>query len=40
MAVYYTVNGDSFVVAGKSRIRIEKLGGTNWDVVPTAVSPC
>jgi len=32
MAVNYTVNGDSFVVAGEPRIRIEKLGGTNWDL--------
>jgi serine/threonine-protein kinase len=31
MAVSYTVNGDSFVPE-KPRVRIEKLGGTNWDV--------
>jgi hypothetical protein len=33
MAVSYTVNGDSFV-AEKPRVRIEKLGGINWDVAP------
>jgi dipeptidyl aminopeptidase/acylaminoacyl peptidase len=33
MAVSYTVNGDSFV-ADKPRVRIEKLGGTTWDVAP------
>jgi Tol biopolymer transport system component len=33
MAVSYTVNGGSFV-ADKPRIRIEKLGGTIWDVAP------
>ena len=31
MAVGYTVNGDSFVHE-KPRVRIEKLGGTFWDV--------
>ena len=33
MAVNYTVNEDSFV-AEKPRVRIEKLGGTSWDVAP------
>jgi serine/threonine-protein kinase len=33
MAVPYTVNGDSFVVE-KPRVRIEKLGGMQWDVAP------
>jgi Tol biopolymer transport system component len=33
MAVSYTVNGDSFV-ADKPRVRIEKLGGTTWDLAP------
>jgi hypothetical protein len=31
MAVSYTVNGDTFIPE-KPRVRIEKLGGTNWDV--------
>ena len=31
MAVNYTVTADSFV-AEKPRVRIEKLGGTSWDV--------
>ena len=33
MAVSYTVNGDSFL-ADKPRVRIEKLGGTNFDIAP------
>ena len=33
MAVSYSVNGDSFAV-GKPSVRVEKLGGTNWDVAP------
>jgi serine/threonine-protein kinase len=34
MAVSYTVNGGSFVVENKPHIRVEKLGGTIWDVAP------
>jgi serine/threonine-protein kinase len=33
MAVGYTANGDSFV-ADRPRVRVEKLGGTIWDVAP------
>ncbi len=33
MAVRYTVNGGSFD-ADKPRVRIEKLGGTAWDIAP------
>jgi len=33
MAVSYTLNGDSFV-ADKPRVRLEKLGGTIWDLAP------
>jgi serine/threonine-protein kinase len=33
MAVSYTVNGDTFVPE-KPRVRLEKLGGTIWDLAP------
>jgi serine/threonine-protein kinase len=33
MAVGYKVNGASFA-ADKPRVRLEKLGGTNWDLAP------
>jgi dipeptidyl aminopeptidase/acylaminoacyl peptidase len=33
MAVSYTVKGDTFV-AGKPRVWIAKLGGTDWDLAP------
>jgi dipeptidyl aminopeptidase/acylaminoacyl peptidase len=33
LAVSYTVNGDSFV-ADKPHVRLEKLGGSFWDLAP------
>jgi Tol biopolymer transport system component/predicted Ser/Thr protein kinase len=33
MAVPYTANGDSFI-AEKPKVRVESLGGTDWDVAP------
>jgi Tol biopolymer transport system component len=32
MAVSYSVNGDSFVVENKPHVRVEKHGGSFWDV--------
>jgi serine/threonine-protein kinase len=34
MARSYTVNGDSFAVVGNPHVRVEKLGGTFWDLAP------
>ena len=33
MSVSYTVNGDTFIPA-KPRVRVDKIGSTEWDVAP------
>ena len=33
MSVSYTVNGDTFI-PGKPRVRVDKIGSTEWDVAP------